>query len=360
MPDKVPKIIWYQRSPTLFLSFSCDGATGQPDMKMVTDTEIFFRWGDYHFNATFTKPVDPDGANWIELSGTKNKGKIELEVPKAAAAHWTVLFSGAKLKNVGINFDFWMEEDEEIADANREAKVVTATAEAYVKGRMCKGWQPTREDWNNTLAKYRPLTAQLSGRKIAISCSNKAPDPKFAKELETALKAVGADARTLIKFPVKTWLEQCVWAADSADVAVVVYSANYDAGNVACAEMFLIKESNRPFVRVCIDDADHVGYAATAADAVKLLQEADAGIALDQKSRVLCNFDPVSWGYNAMDGAGKDAYGKIQKLWTKKEASLDVFVTAGACPTQQNIGESKEVEELKAMISSGAPSQRRR
>ena len=66
------------------------------------------------------------------------------------------------------------------------------------------------------VAENKPLTDDLSGRKIALSFSSKSADAKFAKELEKTLNAEGAECKAIVKWPVATWVQLCVFAADQA------------------------------------------------------------------------------------------------------------------------------------------------
>jgi len=108
------------------------------------------------------------------------------------------------------------------------------------------GWKPLLKDWNKYVTKWKSLTDDLEGKKIALSFSNKTADASFAKGLDAELKAAGAQSRMLTKWPVNGWVEACVFAAEQADFAIVVHSANYDEGNYSIAERFLIKEADVP------------------------------------------------------------------------------------------------------------------
>ena len=209
---------------------------------------------------------------------------------------------------------------------------------------------------------YKPFTDTLGGRKIVLSFSSKSADSRYAKELEKALAAEGADCKGITKWPVKDWVQMCKYTAEEADLAVILQSANYEAGNFSAAEFFLLKEANVKFVMLNIDDAADSWYCANAADAVAFIKRS---LPLDQKARVETNFDPITWGYNSMDREGREAYGKIQKVWTKTNVTAEVFVTMGAqvgtaaAANTTAKGESAELQELKQMLYSGAPSQRR-
>ena len=81
-----------------------------------------------------------------------------------------------------------------------------------------------------------------------------------------------SQVRQLTKWPVKEWVQACIYAADEADFVIVLQSSNYDEGHYCTAERFLVKESNVPHVVVVLDKEAHVHYSATPADALANLK----------------------------------------------------------------------------------------
>ena len=102
------------------------------------------------------------------------------------------------------------------------------------------GWKPLSKDWMEIVRRRKPLTDDLTGRKVALSFSNKSTDAAFAKELSALLAAAGCTSRMITKWPVNGWVQACVFAADEADFVVVLHSANYDEGHYSIAERFLV------------------------------------------------------------------------------------------------------------------------
>ena len=135
----------------------------------------------------------------------------------------------------------------------------------------------------NASHRWKRLTDDLSGRKVAISFSNKAVDCAFAKDLDKLLNAEGALPKLLNKFPVKDWVHACVWAAEEADFVVILHSVNYDEGNYSAAERFLVKESNVPHLVLEIDTPSHADYCASADAAIRNIRES---LVLTQEARV--------------------------------------------------------------------------
>ena len=92
------------------------------------------------------------------------------------------------------------------------------------------GWKPLLKDWNTYVDQWKKLTDDFTDRKVGISFSNKTADATFAKALAAELKAEGADTVKLLdKWPVKTWVDSCVWAADEADFVIIVHSVRAQA-----------------------------------------------------------------------------------------------------------------------------------
>eukprot|EP00966_Prymnesium_polylepis_P011793 270899-Prymnesium_polylepis.1 len=367
----LPKVTWWQRKATLHFVFACDGESGEPQLSLASDDEVFLKWGKYDFSAAFAKAVDHQSAKWTIGKLTK-KGTCELMVRKqdGGAKYWSLPFAGGKRKNVAPNWENWMdEEDEEAMLAQAAAPPPPPPAEEEDNSGMPKrkkaGWRPTSEDWERVVCAHKPLTDTLAGRKIVVSCSSKSADSRYAKELERALAAEGAECRCITKFPIKSWVEACKYTAEVADFAVILQSANYEAGNYSAAEFFLLKEANVKFVMLNIDDPQDDWHCRTAADAVAFVRRS---LPLDQRARVQTNYDPITWGFMTMDNEGREAYAKIQKVWTKKEETAEVHMTMGAqvgteaartaCKPAK--AESSEMQELKAMLYGGAPSQRNR
>ena len=237
------------------------------------------------------------------------------------------------------------------------------------------GWKPLKKDWDKIVDLRRPLTAPetLSGRKVALSFSNKTEDAAFAKGLVAALKAAGCEARPITKWPVNGWVQDCVWAADVADFVLVLHSANFDEGHFSIAERFLVKESNKPHMVFELDAPGHSEYAATTEDAMRLLT---SGIVLTQNERVDTNTAPCTLSSNAMVKEDRDAYAKITKVWTPQQQANDAMKidlekladeqlaqsaalakareaegeAAAVDVTDAKAEEAKEVEELRKLL----------
>ena len=209
------------------------------------------------------------------------------------------------------------------------------------------GWKPLKKDWDAIVQKRKGLTDTLSGRKIAISFSNKSPDAGFAKGLDTALKALGAEVRSIAKWPVNGWVQSCVWAADEADFVLVLHSANYDDGHYAIAERFLVKESNVPHMVFELDTPSHAEYADTPEAAVKLLT---SGMVMTQKERVETNTAPSTLSPHKLTKEDKDAYAKITKVWSPKDhGDLDAMKIDLEKLADEQLAASKELERLREL-----------
>ena len=247
-----------------------------------------------------------------------------------------------------------------------------AAAELVFRRTTNVGWKPLKKDWMAIVSKRKPLTDDVSGRKIAISFSNKAADAAFAKGLDGALKEAGAETRLLNKFPVSGWVQACVWAADEADFVIVLHSANYDDGHYCIAERYMIKESNAAHVVFEIDAPGHIEYASTPVDAMTLLK---TSVALSQKERVETNTMPCTLSMSTLTAEDRTAYSKITKVWSPKEGSSDAHkidlesladqqlaeaAARTAVSSKVDSSEAKEVEELKSLFASGGGGESRR
>ena len=188
-----------------------------------------------------------------------------------------------------------------------------------------RGWRPCTADWVALVTEHKPLTDQLRGRTIALSSSNKSADAAFARGLEVALKAEGAEAFQLEKWPAKKWVEGCCRMAESADFAIVLTSKNYDQGHATIAERYMIKEGNFLHLIIVIDsDADEDVYCATPADAITWMK---SQVPLNQQARVDCNVKPCTWSWNSLEDEDKAQYRKILAKWSPPKVT-------GAMPLQ--------------------------
>ena len=292
----------------------------------------------------------------LSVAQSKNHGKLIPLLEEAAAAAAAAEAEAKKAK---------------AAKLKKGKEDGAAAAELVYRRTTSVGWKPLKKDWTAIVDKRKPLTDDLSGKKIAISFSNKAADAAFAKGLDAALKEAGAETRQLNKFPVGTWVQACVWAADTADFVIVLHSANYDDGHYCIAERFLVKESNVAHVVFEIDAPGHIEYTETPADAMALLK---GSVALSQKERVDTNTSPSTLSPNALTAEDKAAYSKITKVWAPKEGSSDahkidleqladqqlaeaaakVAVSSSSTSAAANtkVEDALEVEELKSLFAS--------
>ena len=223
------------------------------------------------------------------------------------------------------------------------------------------GWKPLKKDWNAIVERRKPLTDSLTGRKVAVSFSNKSADATFAKALEVALKEAGAEVRLINKWPVSGWVQACVWAADESDFVLVLHSANYEEGHFAIAERFLVKESNVAHMQLELDSPTHPEYVSSAAEAMQLLK---SGVVLSQNERVDTNTAPCTMSVNGLTKEDREAYAKLTKVWSPKQQAHDAMKIdldqladqqlAAAKAVDVTDADAVEVEALQKMLSSGA------
>ena len=140
------------------LVFQCDGESGDPQLNVADDEEVYVKWGKYDFQAPFSSPVKHETATWT-VGKLKKKGTCELTVNKkdGTAKYWTAPFGGGtKRKNVAPNWDNWLDEEEEEMHAAAAAAAAAAPPPAApeekedpngIPKRKKAGWKPTREDW---------------------------------------------------------------------------------------------------------------------------------------------------------------------------------------------------------------------
>ena len=213
------------------------------------------------------------------------------------------------------------------------------------------GWKPLKKEWDRIIALRRPMTEDLGGRKVALSFSNKTDDAAFAKGLSEALTAKGCETKLITKWPVTGWVDACVWAADEADFVLVLHSENYDAGHLAIAERFVVKESNVAHMVFELDRPDHPEYAATPEEAMRLLT---SGVVLTQNERVDTNTAPCTLSPNAMVREDREAYAKITKVWTPKVQAQDAMKIDLEKLADEQLAESAALAKKRAAEAGAA------
>lgn len=152
MAAKPPRTAWYQRRASLHVAFHCTGASGEPELQLCDESDVYVTWPPYELKLGFAKPVAAETAVWARVDGSR----LTLSVEKKATGWWAAPFAGPKRSNVVKDLDNWMSdgEEEEVEAAAKEAKPKAAAADAPVVNQLAyrtttkPGWKPLQKDWD--------------------------------------------------------------------------------------------------------------------------------------------------------------------------------------------------------------------